>query len=274
MIFLDILNSCHCICAHRGFRSHRPENTISAFLASIGHCHFIEMDIQMSKDAIPMVIHDPILSRTSDAKIKRQQLGLQSLKVSNWTAPQLKKLDMGSWFITTDPFSTIQKGEVSVEEITCDLPQTIITLEELLNHPMLHNIPINIEIKDHNGTDHNHIVVQTVVDTIVKTQAKTRVLISSFNHRYLLEAKEMAADITTAALQKETNPPDLINYLKSLGVKAYHPHENLVDKDLFSQLRNAGFFINIYTVNDTLKWRKYFGLGATAIITDFPTLQY
>ncbi|NOR23945.1 MAG: hypothetical protein GQ542_06035 [Desulforhopalus sp.] len=104
MTFFDNFRTFRLIAAHRGFRAHRPENTLSAFKASVGRCHFIELDIQMSKDFIPVVFHDPSLQRTSNAKEKCEQLGMQSLKVNDWTLFQLRTLDVGSWFIDTDPF--------------------------------------------------------------------------------------------------------------------------------------------------------------------------
>ena len=151
MTFFDNFQTFRLIAAHRGFRAHHPENTFSAFKASVGRCHFIELDIQMSKDYVPVVFHDPTLERTSNAEEKRQQFGLLSLSVNEWTIAQLKALDIGSWFLQTDPFRTIARNEISPVELTKEMPQTVMTLEEVLRHPSLRKIPINIEIKDHRG---------------------------------------------------------------------------------------------------------------------------
>ncbi len=272
MTFFDIFHSTRLICAHRGFRAHRPENTLSAFKASIGRCHFIELDIQMSKDSIPMVIHDPILSRTSDVEIKRHRLGLNSLDVHNWNMIQLKTLDMGSWFIKRDPFSTLCRKELSVEQLTAEMPQTMMTLEEFLLHPALRTTPVNIEIKDHSNNRHDKTVVKAVVKTIEKTLSKERVLISSFRHDYLVSIKKIVPEITTAALQRDRNPPDLLEYMKSLGVAAYHPSKEITDRALIALLRSAGFFVNIFTVNNKQKQNELFQQGATAMITDYPKI--
>ena len=45
MTFFDRFTAEHLIGAHRGFRACRPENTLSAFKASLGRCHFIEIDV-------------------------------------------------------------------------------------------------------------------------------------------------------------------------------------------------------------------------------------
>ncbi len=272
MTFFDNFQSLNLIAAHRGFRAHYPENTLSAFKASIGRCHFIELDIQMSKDFVPVVFHDPTLERTSDAKEKSSQLGLHSLYVSDWTLFQLKKLDIGSWFLNTDPFGTIIKEETSVVQLMKEIPQHMMTLEEVLIDPSLRKIPINIEIKDHRGKEQNKNVTEYVLEVIQKTNSANRVLISSFNHDYLIIAKDCAPAVSTAALQQRSHPKNLVEYLKSLGVAAYHPADDLVDAALIRKLRAAGLGINVYTVNSQKRQQELFAMGATAVFTDFPAL--
>ena len=107
------------VVAHRGYSGRYPENTASAFEAAIGAgADMIELDVCMTKDRVPIVIHDKTLERTTDGH------GLVSeLKLS-----KLKKLDAGSWF------SPEFEGE------------SIPTLEEILMQ-IRGKIPVNIEIK-------------------------------------------------------------------------------------------------------------------------------
>jgi glycerophosphoryl diester phosphodiesterase len=272
MTFFDNFKSFQLIAAHRGYRSKRPENTLAAFRASIGHCHFIEIDIQMSKDFVPMVIHDPSLERTSNAKAKRCQFDLQSLNVCDWTLLQLKTLDVGSWFLDTDPFATISHKEVDPRRLMHELPQTIMTLEEVLLHPALRKTPVNIEIKDHKGKRQSKKVTETVVEVVRKTNSTNRVLISSFNHDYLVIVKTVAPTISTAALVARSHPVDLVGYLRSLGVAAYHPSDDMTDAELVRLLRSGGIGINVYTVNSRERQKELFAMGATAVFTDYPEL--
>lgn len=273
MTFFDQFKSIQLIAAHRGYRSKRPENTLSAFRASLGHCHFIELDIQMSKDFVPVVFHDSTLERTSNAGSQRQLLGINSLRVSDWTLPQLKTLDVGSWFLTADPFATIADGTIAAEDIRRDLPQKIITLEEVLSHPALQKIPINIEIKDHKGKKQHSLVAETVVDTVKKTGSTDRVLISSFNHDYLVIAKTFAPKISLGVLQDHHHPPDIIEYIRAIGASAYHPSDTIVNEQLIRRLRAAGIGVNVYTVNSKERQKELFAMGATAVFTDFPEIS-
>jgi glycerophosphoryl diester phosphodiesterase len=108
---------------------------------------------------------------------------------------------------------------------------------------------------------------------VKKCQAEKRVLISSFNHDYLAIAKTLCPLISTGALQEDEHPPDLVHYLQTLQVSAYHPANEIVDEQLVHQLRAAGFGVNVFTVNDRKRQLKLFSMGATAIFTDFPELS-
>lgn len=273
MTFFDNFTTDQLVIAHRGFGSHYPENTLAAFIASINRCNFIELDIQLSKDKVPMVIHDPTLDRTSDCKTNSNRSVTGSLKVNEWTVNQLKTLDMGSWFIEDDPFEIIAKEKISVEELNSHLPQIILTLEEVLRHPELKNIPINVEIKDHAGSSHDKIVAARVVEIIQKTSSEQRVLLSSFNHDYLVTSRAICPSLSTAMLQRRTHPDDIINYLTTIGAAAYHPYDKITDKELIQHLRAAGFWVNVFTVNDKKRQHHLFDAGATGVITDFPELQ-
>lgn len=54
------------VVGHRGAAAYEPENTLASFrkAAEVG-AHAVECDIHMSKDGVPMVIHDKTLDRTT-----------------------------------------------------------------------------------------------------------------------------------------------------------------------------------------------------------------
>lgn len=73
--------------AHRGMAQYAPENTLGAFKAAIEHgCEGIEIDIHLSKDGIPVVVHDSWLGRLTD--------GADSSWINDLTVEELKKTDL------------------------------------------------------------------------------------------------------------------------------------------------------------------------------------
>src|SRR5690242_19691865 len=77
------------VIAHRGASAVAPENTLVAFkLALALGADGVEMDVHLTADGQPVVIHDARVNRTTDG----------SGAVSKLTADQIRKLDAGSWF--------------------------------------------------------------------------------------------------------------------------------------------------------------------------------
>ncbi|MEO0544859.1 MAG: glycerophosphodiester phosphodiesterase family protein [Pseudomonadota bacterium] len=50
--------------AHRGYWRHAPENSRAAIMAA-GSFDMVEIDVQLSADGVPFVMHDPTLQRTA-----------------------------------------------------------------------------------------------------------------------------------------------------------------------------------------------------------------
>ena len=66
-----------------------PENTMAAFREAIAAgADGIEFDVRLTRDGIPVVIHDNSLRRT----------GGVSHRIADLTWAELKKIDVGSWF--------------------------------------------------------------------------------------------------------------------------------------------------------------------------------
>ena len=147
--------------AHRGFSGKYPENTLIAFKKAIElEADMIELDITLSKDKIPIVIHDDTLERTTNG----------NGKVRATASNKLKLLDAGSW-----------KNPKFHEE-------RIPTLEEVLRLIKKSKIDLNIEIKS-SAFEKKHstscIELQTL-NLIQKYKLMNRIVISSFESKILL----------------------------------------------------------------------------------------
>ncbi|MCF5284534.1 glycerophosphoryl diester phosphodiesterase, partial [Pseudomonas syringae] len=75
--------------AHRGAKAYVPENTLLA-LEKAAECgaEWVEIDVKLTRDGQPVVIHDDLLDRTTNG---RGAVVLHDLKA-------IRTLDAGSWF--------------------------------------------------------------------------------------------------------------------------------------------------------------------------------
>lgn len=268
--FFERFGAVPLLVAHRGYRACYPENTLCAFAQSRGRCGMIELDVQLSADSVAMVFHDDLLTRTSDAPAVAAQLGMTSLALRDWPFAALRRLDVGSWFLQADPFGTIRSGAVTPASLQACLPQRMPTLREVLIWATTNRLPLNVEIKSTGPCDDKDSIAAVVIDEIRTTSATDLVLVSSFDHALLRACRDLAPELALAALQEGAHPPDLLPYLQSLGVVAYHPEDALVEAPLVAALRSAGIHVNVFTVNDPVRQRQLFALGVTGVFTDFP----
>src|ERR1019366_4446225 len=75
--------------AHRGASGHAPENTMAAFRRAVElGARFIETDLQLTRDARVIAIHDFTLDRTTTGTGQTHLLPLD----------QIRALDAGSWY--------------------------------------------------------------------------------------------------------------------------------------------------------------------------------
>ncbi len=122
------------VIAHRGNSAHAPENTLIAFKQAIEFkVNFLECDVQLTKDNVPVVMHDKTFHRIT-AERRRHE-------VNRMTLEEITNIDAGSWFnekfsdqriLTLKEFLTLPKGPIGMmldikkETVTeCDLANVV-----------------------------------------------------------------------------------------------------------------------------------------------------
>ncbi|MDY0322942.1 MAG: glycerophosphodiester phosphodiesterase [Candidatus Carbobacillus sp.] len=228
------------IFAHRGASYKAPENTMVAFqLALEEGADGIELDVHVSADGVPVVIHDARLERTTNGR------GW----ITEWTVKELKTLDAGSWF---DP-------EYDQERIPL--------LEEVLAWIKPTSLHLNIELKD--APKMSQDILERVVALVRAYDLGERVVISSFHHERLVHLKAIAPEIERAILYVARLYQPWV-YAAYVGASALHPYFEAVDARYVREVRAQGLAIRPYTVDDPQRIRELSAFGVTAVITNTP----
>lgn len=230
------------VIAHRGASAYAPENTISAFNKAIDlGAGGIEIDVQLSRDQHPVVIHDERVDRTSNG----------TGWVKDKTLEELKTLDFGSWF------SLEFKGE------------KIPTLEEVLKLLKPWDGLLNIEIK--NGPVFYPGIEQRVVELVKEHNMEERTIISSFNHYSLVEVKRILPGIRTGLLYMAGLFEPWV-YAKRLGAYAVHPLYYSIVPEIIKGCRENGIAVNPFTVDKPEHLKKIIMAGVNGVITNVPDI--
>lgn len=226
--------------AHRGFSGVYPENTMIAFEKAIeAGCDGIELDVQLTKDGVPVIMHDEKVDRTTD----------------------------GTGFVKDYTFSEIRKlnAEYRYEkaDIFCEVP----SLREYFELVKDKNIFTNVELKNSVVLYEN--LEEKVLDLIDEYNLRDRIIISSFNHLSVVKMKKMAPDMKYGFLE-ESIVLDAAMYAKRYGIDYLHPSWQSVTKEYCRQAKEEGIEINTWTVNDLALMKKLQGLQVHGVITNFP----
>jgi glycerophosphoryl diester phosphodiesterase len=254
--------------AHRGARSLAPENTISAARQALENgADMWELDVTLTADGELIVLHDESLKRTTNvASIYPDRA---PWKAHTFLLNEIRELDAGSWFVDQDPFGQIRSGAVNEEECQSYIGEKIPTLEDALRFTRDKDWRVNVEIKDAGNGPGSGIIVERVLYMIRKLDMTERVLISSFNHNYLIRSKQTAPEVDTAAL---VAMPAMFasRKLKQMHAQAYHPRKGAISPYRIKALQERGFSVNVWTVNEDHDMARYVDWGVDGLITDFP----
>ncbi len=288
------------IIAHRGARSIAPENSLAAArLAWETGAHRWETDVNLTQDRQLVLFHDLSLSRCTDAPARfgypvsrehneqgdpvdpgeqidpgeqRKPEGLLPRKeerLINYTLAELSTLDLGSVFLSEDPFSTIAQGQIKSQDLSSFKGESIPTLEQGLILTRDLDFQINIELKDHGNEPEPFFIAGQTLEIVNRTGIPLeKVTISSFNHGWLNWVGQRAPEVEIQALVGRVD--DLSLDFKDFSFATYNVNEKLITEAGIQELKGKGKKVNIFTVNDPQEFNRFINAGVDGIITDFP----
>jgi glycerophosphoryl diester phosphodiesterase len=154
----------------------------------------------------------------------------------------------------------------SLKNLTVEGNHKIPLLSEALD-VINHKVPLNIELK---GPGTSEGVIH-IINSYMENEGWTLddFLISSFNWEELKNMRHINKDIKIAVLT-ESNPLDAIAIAKDLKAVAVNPNYLSLTKENVAEIKNQGFKIFTWTVNDTEQISKLRELGVDGIFTNYP----
>src|ERR1017187_4526935 len=175
------------IVAHRGDSFRAPENTLEAArLAREAGASGWELDVQLTRDGVPIILHDESLLRTTDvaARFAGDPRGQGGFRVSGFDFDEVRSLDAGSWFVAAQggprsarDFGTLDRLDPAFVKHYVSGRVKIPSLSEALIFTRDHDWLINVEIKSFPEQPRDS--VEPVLRVIDETQTASRALVSS-----------------------------------------------------------------------------------------------
>lgn len=228
------ISSCPFVWAHRGASASAPENSMAAFrAAATAGAGGIELDVHLSRDGVPVVIHDETVDRTTDG----------SGPVAGKRLSELRDLDAGSWF----------SKQFADEKIPL-LTEVLAWAGDRLR--------INIEIKDAGAG-------QAIVETL-KNYSTARVLVSSFNHKVLFRMRELDSALPIGFLVDSRFWRMALRRAVDCSAESFHPPQQYVTRALVSTCHQNNLAVYPWTVDDLSRKCSLRRLGVDGFFTNQP----
>ena len=228
------------VAGHRGDLRGGPENTLPALQAVIDStAEFVETDVQLTSDGVPVLMHDWTLDRTTD--------GTGPVWASTWD--DITALDAGAW--TGPEFAGIPVPHLA-EFLGILAPST--------KHAI-------IELKG-SWTAEQVAIVTTLIQDWELSQ---RVVLASFDLLTLQAAQSVAPSIQRVIISREVNgdPAVLAEACGAVGIVTSISFIQR-EPDVVERIHAAGLGVMLYTLNDEGSWSEAISLGVDGIITDTP----
>jgi glycerophosphoryl diester phosphodiesterase len=226
---------------HRGAKARAPENTLGAFAAAItdGACG-VELDVQLSQDRVPVVLHDDTLDRTTE------------LKGAPWrfSAAELGAADAAGWF-----------------GLLWSKPEHVPTLDAVFR-AMPDDSVVNVELK---GPSPAHQQLErSVLDVIERHHTRVHVIVSSFHPAQLLEVRRLWPSLPIGLLLDDSAifPLRVGMAARALRPDAIHPPASLVDERLVRRCREQGVAVHVWGIRNEPTLLRMLHHGVDALIVD------
>jgi glycerophosphoryl diester phosphodiesterase len=226
------------VIAHRGASGYAPENTLAAFRRAVAlGANFIETDLQLSRDARFVAIHDDSVDRTTNGKGR----------VHDLTLPELRRLDAGSWF----------GSEFASEQVP--------TLEEILDFSKKHDVVFYLELKPGATWGGEH----ALVGALRESGEIPRTVVISFNAPILEKLRQIEPTLMTGLLYEgDLDRP--VEKAIDVGARQLAVRGDLVTPALLADARKRDLQVVCWTVNHPAHMRMLVEAGVDGIMSDYP----
>jgi len=220
------------VIGHRGARGLAPENTLAAIRAA-RDCglSWIEVDVRLTRDAVPVLSHDPVIAPGD---------GALPVRIAALDAEMLRKR----------------------------IP-SVLGLADALALARASGLNVNVELKSEGSR--NSVLARKVAAQITAFAriSGPSVLLSSFEKDLVADMAALLPHIPRALILARAAPRD-IEAARRLECVSVHIARRGADFGTIAAIHRHGMRCAVYTVNRVAAARRLFAVGADGVFTDRP----
>ena len=231
---------------HRGVKNLCPENTLESINKAFDlGLTYIEVDVKISKDEIPILLHDDTLDRTTNGN------GL----VVNFNYEDLKKLDAGEFFYNKKTDNFIPK------------------LADVLKLCEIRNGNINIELKPNKSFE--KINVRKIFE-LTKDIEDFEIFYSTFDINSFTEISNLFLNSNRSFLLDSFDEYSLVDYIsisEKYNANICGLNIETISKEIIEKIKEKNLLVTVFSENNLslIDAKECFNIGVDSIFIDDPT---
>ncbi len=219
--------------AHRGASRAAPENTVASVVRAVAdRADIVELDVRLTGDGVPVLLHDASLARTTD--VETQFPDRAPWLVGDFSLEEVRRLDAGTW----------KSGTYAGERVA--------TLDEALAQLSQSPAGVFIEVKDPDAYGWVGGIGATVFGAVVSRWPTAwdgsdtrRVVVQSADARFVEDFAAAYPEVPVGVIQTTLSPDSLPSFADDVEVdQAGLTPERVV------AAQAAGLTVGAWTVND------------------------
>lgn len=258
--FLDLPSPC--VLGHRGAAGECPENTLTSFERALTRgAAILETDLQITRDGVPVLLHDPRVERTTNGNGAVADLPLDALRALDaayhWVPPHARDGNR------PPPYRGRGVRIPTLEEALSTFPRA----------------RFNLELKDRDPR-----LIEATLDCVTRCDAARRVLLTAGDDAIMEPLRRAARDtgldvalgassgeigaFLRSALENGAPPAELL----VLQVPARFAGDALVTPSFVAHAKRHGIAVHVWTINEAEEMETLLDLGVDGLVTDYPAL--
>ena len=231
---------------HRGVKNLCPENTLESINKAFDlGLSYIEVDVKVSKDEIPILLHDDTLDRTTNGN------GL----VVNFNYEDLIKLDAGGFFYN-------KKTDIFIPKLV-----------DVLKLCKIRNGNINIELKPNMGFE--KINVRKIIE-LTKEIEDVEIFYSTFDIKSFIEISNFFMNSNRSFLLDSFDEYSLVDFIsisENYNANICGLNIETISKEIIEKIKEKNLLVTVFSENNIslIDAKECFNIGVDSIFIDDPT---
>lgn len=271
---LPVVGSKTLIYGHRGAMGYRPQNTLESFsLAWEMGVDGVELDVQCSRDGVPVLFHDDTLEKLTN--------GIGRIRDHDWAS--LAQLDAGSHFSAEYKNERIPTLEAVLRSrpagafVNIEL-KTELAFDYFQNETIYQNRP---DFDPDSDPEMNAEAIRIAQKTAECLQALEQnipdllehLIITSFHPSAISAFHALMPAVAIGHLFSHTSVEDTTSMMSQTPCLALHLDKNDITQTLVAQAHHEGKLVNCWTVNKVEDAQRLIDWDVDGILTNFPDVM-